>query len=76
MEKVLSSVEEIGGFRQAWLYKHMTFQEMQPELLENMKKQLLQSFANEETYGRLYVGNRLKTVEQVEKQGKNKKICG
>ena len=51
MEKVLSSVEEIGGFRQAWLYKHMTFQEMQPELLENMKKQLLQSFADEETYG-------------------------
>ena len=51
MEKVLASVAGIGGFRQAWLYEHMTFQEMQPELLENMKKQLLQSFADEETYG-------------------------
>lgn len=51
MEKVLASVAGIGGFRQAWLYEHMTFQEMQPELLANMKKQLLQSFADEETYG-------------------------
>lgn len=51
MEKVLDSVAGIGGFRQAWLYEHMTFQEMQPELLANMKKQLLQSFADEEIYG-------------------------
>lgn len=76
MEKVLDSVAEIGSFRQAWLYEHMTFQEMQPELLENMKKQLLQSFADEETYGFLkeeprwqafYGKKDEKAVEQVEK---------
>ena len=51
MKEMLSSVEEIGAFRNAWLYRHMEFRKMEERFPAEMKEKLLQCFRDEETYG-------------------------
>ncbi|MBM6828733.1 helix-turn-helix transcriptional regulator [Anaerotignum lactatifermentans] len=51
MREMLSSVEEIGDFRNAWLYRHMEFRKMEEGVAAEMKEKLLQCFRDEETYG-------------------------
>lgn len=51
MKEMLSSVEEIGGFRDSWLYRHMEFRKMEERFPAEMKEKLLECFRDEETYG-------------------------
>lgn len=51
MKKMLSSVEQIGSFRDSWLYEHMEFQEVKEEFLLEMKENLRKLFQDEESYG-------------------------
>lgn len=51
MKEMLSCVEEIGAFRNAWLYRHMEFRKMEERFPVEIKEKLLQCFRDEETYG-------------------------
>lgn len=51
MEKMLSSIDEISGFRKSKLYEHLTFKEVRGEFLEEMKNNLRSCFRDEESYG-------------------------
>lgn len=51
MEEMLSGIEQIGDFRKAPLYEHMEFKGTKQEFAAGLKKNLLLSFQNEETYG-------------------------
>lgn len=50
-EKMISCVDKITDFRNSPLYEHMTFKEMDKEFFTKLKKDLLDSFRDEETYG-------------------------
>ncbi len=51
MEDMLSSVEQIGDFRDAPLYEHMDFKEMRDEYIAEIKENLRKYFRDEESYG-------------------------
>lgn len=51
MEEMLSSLEQIGDFRNAPLYEHMEFKEIKEEFLSRLKENLLKCFRDEESYG-------------------------
>lgn len=51
MEEMLSSVEHIGDFRKAQLYEHMDFKEVKDEFLAEVKKNLLNHFREEDSFG-------------------------
>lgn len=51
MEEMLSSVEQIGDFRNASLYEHMDFKEISEDFTAGMKENLLKCFRDEESYG-------------------------
>lgn len=53
--EMLSSVEQVDGFRSAPLYEHMEFKEMRKEFVAELKENLRKSFREEETYG--FLGN-------------------
>ena len=53
MEAMLESAMEIGSFRNSSLYEHMEFKETSVEFKEELKKNLLEIFRDEETYGYL-----------------------
>ncbi|BDZ79590.1 hypothetical protein Lac3_07990 [Claveliimonas bilis] len=44
-------MEQIGSFRKAPLYEHMKFKEVEEDFIVEMKKNLLKSFRDEESYG-------------------------
>ncbi|MGI6006122.1 MAG: helix-turn-helix domain-containing protein [Ruminococcus sp.] len=51
MERMLSSVEDIGNFRNASLYEHMDFKEVKKEFLAELRENLLKCFRDEESCG-------------------------
>lgn len=51
MEEMLSSVGQIGDFRNSSLYAHMEFKELSEEFLTEMKENLRKCFRDEESYG-------------------------
>lgn len=51
MSKILDAVPEIYGFAQSDLYRHMTFQKPREEFTEKLRKNMLESFRDEETFG-------------------------
>lgn len=51
MEELLDCVEQLGSFRESFLYSHMDFKERKPEFLAQLKEELKQSFRDETTYG-------------------------
>lgn len=51
MSKILDVVPEIYGFAQSDLYRHMTFQKPREEFTEKLRKNMLESFRDEETFG-------------------------
>ncbi len=51
MEDMLSSVGQIGDFRNAPLYEHMDFKKIREEMLAEIKENLLKCFRDEESYG-------------------------
>ena len=51
MEEMLSSVEQIGEFRKAPLYRHMKFKETREEFITQLKENLLNCFRDEDTFG-------------------------
>ncbi len=50
-KKMLSGIEHITAFRTSPLYTHMSFKEMDENVIKEMKENLLKSFGDEETYG-------------------------
>lgn len=50
-EKMLSGLDHACDFCHSRLYEHMTFQEISPEFLTQMRADLLKCFRDEETYG-------------------------
>lgn len=51
MEDMLSSVEQIGDFRDAPLYEHVDFKEIRDEYIAEIKENLRKYFRDEESYG-------------------------
>ena len=51
MEELLDCVEQLGSFRESFLYSHIDFKERKPEFLAQLKEELKQSFRDETTYG-------------------------
>ncbi len=51
MEKMLSGVAEIERWRTSPLYEHMAFREVREEFWGEVKRQLKESFGNEEAFG-------------------------
>lgn len=59
---LMSNVAEIGAFRKSPLFEHMHFHEVNPEFLEGLKKQMLDGFRDEETFGWLMEDERWKEL--------------
>ncbi len=51
MEKILASIDEMVAFSKSTLYEHMNFHEARYEFVEEIKKNLLEEFRDEKTYG-------------------------
>lgn len=51
MEQIIDSLDTICDFRNSPLYEHMEFRDTGTGLIEELRKNLLICFANEETYG-------------------------
>lgn len=51
MEELMACVEQLGSFRESFLYSHMDFKERKPEFLAKLKEELKQSFRDETAYG-------------------------
>ena len=51
MKEMLSSIGQIGSYRESSLYADMDFKELQEEFLTDLKHNLLECFRNEESYG-------------------------
>lgn len=62
MKKMLASVEGIGDFNESELYEHMTFKKMEHDFIEKMKKDLIRTFEDEETFGFLSEDERWKEI--------------
>lgn len=68
MSKMLDSLSEMTGFAKSDLYRHMSFQEVREEFLENVRKDLLNCFRDEETFGFLKEDKRW---QELVKQGES-----
>ncbi len=68
VKTMLASVEKIGDFSESELYEHMTFKRMEPDVVKEMKKDLLRTFQDEETFGFLKEDERWREVIQVERK--------
>lgn len=51
MRELLSSIEQIGAFRNSSLYEHLELQEIKEEFLAELKMNLINSFRSDESYG-------------------------
>lgn len=51
MEEMLSSVKEIGGFRESPLYEHMKFKELKEDFITEVKDNLRKCFRDEKSFG-------------------------
>ncbi len=51
MERMLANLDTVYGFVQSPLYEHMTFKSPREELLTEIRKNLLEQFRDEETFG-------------------------
>lgn len=58
MKEMLSSIEQISSFRNSPLYTHMEFKEPREAFIAELKKNLLDSFRDEETFGFLACDSR------------------
>ncbi len=66
MQEVLDSVEDIGSFCKAALYAHMTFKEVRPEFVAEMKENLRKCFRDEDAYGFLKSDERWRELVEEE----------
>ncbi|MCP1103435.1 transcriptional regulator with XRE-family HTH domain [Aequitasia blattaphilus] len=64
MEGMLSSVEQIDGFTDSFLYEHMNLQKVGRDFLEKLKADLLGCFRDEEHYGFLKNDERWKKLKE------------
>lgn len=62
MERMLASVGKISAFCKSSLYEHMAFKNPQEEYLAEIKRNLLESFQDEETFGFLKSDKRWKEL--------------
>lgn len=51
MREMLDALTQIGGFRDSFLYEHMSFKELRTEFVAGIRENLLQCFRDEETFG-------------------------
>lgn len=51
MKGIMENIENIRGFCKSPLYEHMTWKEVRPEFMEELKQNLLKCFRDEESYG-------------------------
>ncbi len=56
MEEMLSSLDQMDSMRKSLLYEHMTFKELDGEVLAAMKENLKKGFQDEESFGFLKEG--------------------
>lgn len=66
MERMLVSISTIYSFCKSALYEHMTFKEIRQEFLEELKKDLLESFRDEEAYGFLKSNKRWEELVNIQ----------
>ena len=62
MEEMLRGIEKIAAFTESELYEHMTFKKANQEFMDEMKKNLIACFRDEETYGFLKGEGRWKQI--------------
>lgn len=51
MREMLDALPQIGGFRESFLYEHMSFKEPRTEYIAGLRESLLKCFCDEETFG-------------------------
>ena len=51
MREMLDALPQISGFRDSFLYEHMSFKEQRAEFVAEVRENLLQGFRDEETFG-------------------------
>lgn len=51
MREMLDALPQISGFRDSFLYEHMSFKEPRAEFVAEVRENLLQGFRDEETFG-------------------------
>lgn len=68
MERLLASVETINDFCKSSLYEHMPFKDPQEEYLAEIRRNLLESFQEEEIFNFLKADKRWKELINVEKK--------
>lgn len=57
MERLLENVETLGNYRYSRLYEHMTFKELSPEFLKELKRVLKEKYKEETSGNGGYGGN-------------------
>lgn len=65
VKTMLASVQQIGDFSESELYEHMTFKKMEPDVVREMKKDLLRMFQDEEAFGFLEEDERWQEMIQL-----------
>lgn len=58
MKQMLAALDDMCAFSHSSLYKHMTFKPIRPDFLNDMKKNLIAHFQDEETFGYLKADDR------------------
>lgn len=51
MQEMLDALSQVYGFRDSFLYGHMSFKELRAEFVAGIRENLLQCFRDEETFG-------------------------
>lgn len=67
MQRLLASMDDIDHFTKSALYEHMTFREIRPEFVAQIREDLLKSFQDEETLGFLQGDVRWEKLKQCAK---------
>ena len=65
MEEMMSSLNDLTGFSHSLLYQHLSFNETAPTFREQLRKELLQCFGDEATYGFLKGNSRYEKLIKV-----------
>lgn len=62
VKTMLESVEKMGDFSESDLYEHMNFKKMENDFMKEMKKDLLNTFQDEDTFGFLKEDERWREI--------------
>lgn len=66
MEEMLAELDTVADFSKSRIYEHMTFRDIRPEFLAQMKEDLIQAFTGPETYGYMKENKRWQALSKTD----------